>query len=380
MQRFLFSGFFLIFIALSGCKKDDIHHEDMLIINQHLDIPYNTYSYSSPELPSFYGNQFIQIQDNTPTFNPVTNWGATLGRVLFYDKQLSIDQSISCASCHQQALGFTDSLQFSRGVNGQSTHRHSMALANTVYYLNGRFFWDERATTLEDQVLMPIQDPIEMAMDLNLLKERLINTNYYPILFRKAFGDEDITNERIAKALAQFVRSMISYRSKFDIGRSQVSSIQDDFPNFTLQENLGKDIFVNNNQVNCFGCHNTEAFITDNPRNNGLSSANTDIGISIHTNNSYDEGKFKAPSLKNVALRKHFMHDGSLTSLDEVLAFYNSGIRINPNLDPHLLNFTTGLPMKMNLSQGELDALKAFLHTLTDEEFVHDPKYSNPFY
>jgi len=380
MQRFFIHGMLLSLISLSACSKDVAQDEDMLIINQYLDIPQNTYHYSTPHLPSFYSNQFIRIQDNSPSFNPVTDWGATLGRVLFYDKQLSIDESISCASCHQQALGFTDSLQFSRGVNGQTTHRHSMALANATFYMNGRFFWDERAATLEDQVLIPIQDPVEMAMDLDLLKERLVNTPYYPILFRKAFGDEEISNSKIAQALAQFVRSMVSYQSKFDQGRAQVSNIQDDFPNFTTQENLGKNIFVNNNQVNCFGCHNTEAFITDNPRNNGLTSSNTDVGISIHTNNSSDEGKFKAPSLKNVALRKHFMHDGSLSSLDEVIEFYNTGIRINPNLDPHLLNFNSGLPNKMNLSIAERNALKAFLETLTDEAFITDKKFSDPFF
>lgn len=364
---------------MHSCKKDNVYIEDHEVLSTYLNIPPIPYNYSSPNLPGFYANQFIRIQDNTPADNPTTNWGATLGRVLFYDKQLSINQTIACASCHQQANGFTDTVQFSVGFNGQTTQRHSMALANAVYYLNGRFFWDERAATLEEQVLQPIQDPIEMGMTLSVLEERIQASTFYPILFKKAFENGEMNSENIAKALAQFVRSMVSYESKFDKGRATVSDIYQDFSNFTTQENFGKTIFTTNQNINCFSCHNTEAFITDNPRNNGLYLTNPDVGVSIHTNNALDVGKFKAPSLKNVALRSKFMHDGSFSSLDEVIEHYNARIKPNENLDSHLIDFATGNPIRMQLNPNEVEALKAFLHTLTDEKFVSDVKYGNPF-
>jgi cytochrome c peroxidase len=369
----------MLLISFLSCKKDNTDQEDFTVLSKYLSIPYQPYNYSAPNLPGFYRNQFITIQNNTPGDNLTTDWGATLGRVLFYDKQLSIDQSISCASCHQQAIGFADTAQFSVGLNGQTTHRHSMALGNAVYYQSGRFFWDERAATLEEQVLQPIVDPIEMGMTLAALEERIQASEYYPLLFKRAFETGDINSENIGKALAQFVRSLISYESKFDDGRSAVDNIFEDFPNFTAQENLGKSIFMSNNAVNCFGCHNTEAFITDNPRNNGLYLTNQDPGISIHTNNGLDAGKFKAPSLKNIALRSRFMHDGSMGSLDEVINHYNVRIKPNTNLDSHLLDLSTGNPLKMNLAPSEVDALKVFLHTLTDEKFITSPKYSDPF-
>jgi cytochrome c peroxidase len=364
---------------MMGCKKDNSDIEDFAILNKYLSIPYKPYNYSSPNLPGYYSNQFITIQNNTPADNCTTDWGATLGRVLFYDKQLSIDQSIACASCHQQAKGFADTTQFSIGLNGQTTPRHSMALGNAVYYLNGRFFWDERAATLEEQVLQPIQDPIEMGMTLAAMEERIQASEFYPILFKKAFENGEITSDNISKALAQFVRSMISYESKFDEGRANASSVYEDFTNFTAQENLGKSIFMTNSLVNCFSCHNTEAFISDNPRNNGLYLTNPDLGINIYTNNPFDEGKFKAPSLKNVALRNRFMHDGSLKSLDEVINHYNVRIKPNVNLDSHLIDVSTGGPVRMNLDANEVTALKIFLHTLTDEKFISAPKYSDPF-
>jgi cytochrome c peroxidase len=142
---------------------------------------------------------------------------------------------------------------------------------------------------------------------------------------------------------------------------------------------MGKKIFMTQTKVNCFGCHNTDVFVMDNPRNNGLYTTNTDVGIYKHTNNPIDIGKFKAPSLKNIALRKRFMHDGSLQSLEDVVNHYNFNIQANPNLDPHLQDRGTNKPYVMNLSPLEVEAVVAFLHTLTDEVIVKDPKYSSPF-
>lgn len=363
--------------GLTGCKKDNLVSEENKILDTYLDLPDEPYNYANPPLPDFFNNQFVKIQNNTPADNPVTQWGATLGRVLFYDTRLSLTNTISCGSCHIQQFGFTDTAQFSQGVHGERTRRHSMALVNAVYYLNGRFFWDERASTLEEQVLMPVQDPLEMAMDLDELEKRLQAEAFYPILFQRAFGSPEINRKRIAQALAQFVRSLISYRSRYDEGRAQVNNREQHFPNFTAEENLGKSIFMTL-PVNCFGCHNTDVFIGDNPRNNGTHLNNDDPGIFIHTQSMQDIGKFKVPSLKNVAVRGRYMDDGSITSLLGVIAHYNNHIQPNPNLDNHLKD-STGSPLKMNLTNTEVMAVRAFLETLTDEKMLHDKKFSSPF-
>lgn len=365
------------FLIIASCvrKEDEINNMDL--IRKYINIPSSPFNYSSPSIPSFLKNQFVTIQNNTPSNNPITDWGATLGRVLFYDKMLSKNNNISCSSCHIQKFGFTDTAQFSKGFQGGFTKRHSMALVNSVYYLNGRFFWDERAATLEDQVLMPIQDAVEMGMSLDSIVHRLKASPFYPLLFNYAFGKPEINSNLISKAIAQFVRSMVSYQSKYDIGRNMVSDRNSDFTNFTIEENVGKNIFFNDLKVNCAGCHTSDVFVIDNPRNNGINLNNNDPGIFIHTNDPLDLGKFKAPSLKNVALRNRYMHDGKINSLAKVLEHYNTGILPNPNLDPHLLE--NGIPIKKKLSDSELNALKAFLETLTDYQIIQDEKFSNPF-
>ncbi len=364
-----------------SCSKDAIISEktETDVLKEKLNIPVIPYNYASPDLPFFFSNQFITIQNNTPANNRVTDWGATLGRVLFYDTRISKNNTISCASCHIQQFGFTDTARLSRGFTGGLTKRHSMSLINATFYYSGRFFWDERAATLEDQVLMPIQDPVEMGMRLDSLENRLRNTSFYPILFKYAFGSPVISSENISKALAQFVRSMISYQSRYDQGRELAKNKEEDFSSFTSEENLGKKIFMTNTKVNCSGCHTSDVFIMDNPRNNGITFANDDAGIFIHSQDNRDLGKFKAPSLKNVALRKNYMHDGNIRGLNNVLNHYNILIKPNPNLDPHLLDIN-GNPLTMNLSVSEIDALSAFLETLTDNKITQDIKFSSPFY
>ncbi len=369
----------LIILFEISCSKDPAFQPDKYDWHTYIDIPNTPYNYAKPPLPAFFNNQFITHQDNTPTHNPITDWGATLGRVLFYDKQLSINHSISCASCHKQEFGFTDTAQFSIGAHGGRTHRHSMSLINTRYYHNGRFFWDERAETLEDQVIQPILDSIEMDMNIPLLLQRLRQSPYYPYLFTQAFGDQQINTDRIAKALAQFVRSIISYRSKYDKALASSSGSQKDFDSFTSEENLGKKIFMNNLAVNCAGCHNTEVYISDAARNNGLQIDNKDPGIYTHTQNEADKGKFKSPTLKSVMLRSRFMHNGSLKGIGAVIDHYDHGILPNPNLDPHLQQLPSLTPVTMNLSSTEKKALIAFLETLTDYELAQDKKFANPF-
>lgn len=350
-----------------------------------LNLPDEPYNYANPELPNFFNAPPIQGQINTPNNNPVTDWGATLGRVLFYDTNMSANNTVSCASCHQQEFGFSDPLAFSLGFEGGFTGRNSMGLAQAAYYPNGRFFWDERAETLEDQVLMPIQDHIEMGMDLDLLVAKLNTLDYYPELFDQAFGNEEINSQRISRALSQFVRSMVSFNSKFDEGMANLQAGQNigntPFPNFTGQENMGKALFFSP-QTNCATCHGTTNFTAPGARNNGLDLVYEDNGLGIVTGNPQDNGLFKVNSLRNVAVTAPFMHDGRFATLMDVIEHYNSGVQPHPNLSPTLRIGPPGpnvTPRQLNLSEMQKEALVAFLETLTDEVMAEDEKFSNPF-
>lgn len=333
-------------------------------------LPTQPYEYANVDLPRYFERGQLEDIDNTPASNPVTNAGATLGRVLFYDVKLSGNDTTSCASCHIQANGFSDPNQLSVGFEGGLTGRNSMSLANARFYENGAFFWDERADTLEEQVLMPIQDSVEMGMDLATLETKLAATTYYPDLFNDAFGSPAITSDRIALALAQFIRSMDSYQSKFDEG------LQTDFANFTAQEEAGRLIF--NGVGRCNDCHTTQVQVLDQPRNNGLDAVTIDAGVGGVTGNGQDTAEFKVGSLRNIELTGPYMHDGRFQTLEEVVAFYNDGVQNHPNLDPRMQN-NNGNPRQLNLSDAEQAALVAFLGTLTDDAFINDERFSNPF-
>ena len=324
-----------------------------------LNLPASPFMYANQPLPVFFTAPNITGQDNNTASNPVTDWGATLGRVLFYDKILSINNRISCASCHKQSLGFSDDQRFSEGFSGGQTGRHSMSLINARYYPNGRFFWDERVSSLEVQVLTPVQDHIEMGMNLDTLVARLRTRTHYPVLFQNAFGNPTITSEKIANALAQFVRSIVSYRSRFDAGRAQINPPQNPvltpYPNFTAEENAGKQLFFSP-QTNCATCHGTETFTAPGPRNNGIENPSIDRGVGGVNNNPDLVGSFKVPSLKSIALTAPYMHDGRFNTLEEVVEHYNSGIQPNPNLAPVLRN-PDGTPRRLNLTPQQKSSL-----------------------
>lgn len=304
--------------------------------------------------------------DNTPADNHTTDAGATLGRVLFYDTRLSGNDQVGCASCHQQALGFSDTARFSRGVNGSLTGRHAMALANNRFYQEGTYFWDERAPSLEAQVLQPIQDSGELGISLDDLVLKLGVTPYYPPLFEAAFGTPAVSADRVARALAQFVRSLLSTHSRFD--SVFVSGGPPDYTRLTPQEQEGRDLFVGS--AGCGACHHTNTQVNDAARNIGLDAARTDEGSG--------GGRFKAPSLRNVAVRGPYMHDGRFASLREVLTFYDTGVQPDPELDTRLRN-PDGTPKRLNLTAAQLDALEAFMGALTDRAFLSDPRFSSPF-
>ncbi len=339
-------------------------------------LPATPFNYANLTLPAHLSGFDLQQEDNTPAGNPVTDEGATLGRVLFYDTRLSRNQSISCASCHQQEHGFSDPDRFSSGFEGGLTGRNSMGMANLRFYANGRAFWDERAASVEDQALMPIQDAVEMGMTLPEVVARLEATTFYPGLFEDAFGTPEITPERIGQALAQFGRSIVSAEARYDEGRAQRLRTQP-FPNFTAEENRGKQLFFST-QTECSRCHATDAFIGDRARNIGLDVATTDQGLGAVTGNPADDGKFKVPSLRNVALTAPYMHDGRFATLEEVVEFYDSGVQSHPNLDGRLRD-AQGQPLRLNLPASDKAALVAFLRTLTDSSLVTDERWSDPF-
>lgn len=373
--------FLATLIAFFGCKKEDpTLPSDDAILAQYLNLPVQPFNYANPPLPAhLLLNQSLNII-NTPADNPITDWGATLGRVLFYDKNLSKNGTIACASCHKQDHGFGDSEQFSEGFNGGRTKRHSMGIINSRYYFEGKFFWDERAETLEEQVLMPFQDSIEMGMTLPEILARINSQPYYPILFDRAFGSDDINTDKVALALAQYVRSIISYRTKYDEGRAMVAKKNDYFPNFSEAESRGKDLFMEEgNGLNCEACHGGESFTSSSIKNNGLDATTTDAGVGGITGLAYDDAMFKAPSLRGIAQRSRFMHDGRFISLEEVIEHYNSGVKPHPNLDFILKDPVTGLPIQRDLSEYDKQALLAFLQTLSDYGLENDEKFSDPF-
>ena len=327
--------------------------------------------------PAHYAS--VQNQTNTPTNNAITNAGAMLGRVLFFDKNLSVNNSISCASCHLQSHAFDDSSQFSLGFEGGTTDAHAMRLLNAQFYLGEDFFWDRRAPSLESQTTQPIQNSVEMGFDathggFSSLITKMNELEYYPELFAFVFGSSEITENRVQRALAQYIREMVSTTSKFDTGYAQVfnpnipnGNVGMDFPNFTNEENLGKALFVNpptQGGVGCIACHPAPSFaLVENSRSNGLDMGETTI--------------FKAPSLKSVALSTHFMHDGRFTTLAEVIEHYNSGIQPGPALDNRLN--PGGNPLRLNLTQEQKNALVAFLETLTDLTTPQQEKFNDPF-
>jgi cytochrome c peroxidase len=356
-----------------------------------LHLPETPYHYADLDLPANFKTPEARSFDRSPKDNPVTDAGATLGRVLFYDTRLSANNSVSCGSCHVQKHAFADPNRFSKGFEGKRTDRHSTSLANLRYSTQGRFFWDLRAGSLEEAALLPIQSKIEMGQDLTRLMEVLARDKHYPELFQKAFGDDKVSPERIGKALAQFLRSMVSYQSKYDEGRAKVISAHDDFPGFTDQENRGKALFLSN----CAICHlpgQDAHFTMIAPANDGLDAdfKNNDGGVGDITLDGPDLGRFKSPSLRNVDLTAPYMHDGRFDTLEKVIDHYSKGVKPHPNLDIRLRQLKGAAaaapdsgaevaPRHFNFTDSEKAALVAFLKTLTDHKFVTDPKFSDPF-
>lgn len=384
MKKVLFIITGLVFILQSCADKTIVVTEE-----EKLNLPAEPYAYNSLSLPagtSPASNNFndFEILNGAPIFienkTDITPWGATLGRVLFYDKKLSLNNTVSCASCHHQDKAFADGKQFSTGFEGRVTTRNSMAIINPV--LQNNLFWDSRSKTIHDLSLQPVQNHIEMGMEnLDRLVEKLNNTEYYKPLFTKAFGSEEINPENISKAISQFVASITSSRSRFDVGQ------KNNFSNFSELEKLGRDLF-HGEIAKCSSCHgggNLSALDGPNdPYGSGGSISQdlrgaTNIGLDlVYKDNGLGNGKFKIPSLRNIEITGPYMHDGRFNTLEEVVDHYTNGIKPHKDLD---IKFTDGKGhvKPLNLTSLEKKAIVAFLKTLTDTEMTKDPKWSNPF-
>lgn len=313
-----------------------------------------------------------------PVDNALTEQGVQLGRMLFYETMLSKDGSKSCASCHRQPDGFSDTLQFSLGVEMLRGRRQAMPVFNMAWHSN-EFFWDGRAKLLRDQSLLPIQDPFEMDETLENVIAKLSDTEMYREQFIRAFGSEEITSEKMSLALEQFMLSIVSYNSKYDrylAGEVQLSESEE--RGRLLFETEYNPFFPDHSGADCAHCHGGANFENDQYMNNGLDDdANiTDIGREEVTQNPMDRAKFKVPSLRNIAVTPPYMHDGRFQTLEEVIEHYNSGIQESSTTDITVLNtMDTGL----FLDEQDKQDLINFLKTLTDDTFLNNEAYKSPF-
>ncbi|MBB4078906.1 cytochrome c peroxidase [Lewinella aquimaris] len=367
-QYFIFG--FLSLLAVVGCTEDPVDNaiiDDQAITGPSAPTPY------ALEVPAYFPAPIVDPE------NPITEEGIELGRHIFYDRDiLSSDGSMSCASCHKQELAFTDGLNRSLGIRQLEGGRSAMSLVNLAFNPSG-FNWDGSSPKLWEQAIHPVEDMLELDNDWAEVLRKLREHDDYPARFRAAFGidrKEEITRELTVKAIAQFERTIISADSKFD----RVVYQNTDF--FTEAEQLGADslFFVENVppgtlHPGCGHCHNAPNFGDNKFKNNGIEDVASlddfvDKGLGGVNGNRFDNGKFRTPTLRNIALTAPYMHDGRFKTLEEVLDHYASGGHNLENEDPNITGFT--------LTEREKEALLAFLNTLTDESLLTDERFSAP--
>lgn len=381
---------FVVILLMVACSKSSTSYPAIQeAFGDKIDLN-NLINYAGQVKPAYV------VKDNSPGF-VLNNAKATLGRVLFYDKNLSITNTVSCASCHKQSFAFGDTALLSSGVEGGVTGRHSMRLVNIRYGNEAKMFWNERAANVEAQVTQPIRDHAEMGFSgqngrpgITSLLNKLNTIGYYKELFRFVYGDENVTEARISEGLSHFVRSIQSFDSKYDAGRAQVPNDATPFPNYTTQENMGKQLYLAAPVFNasgvriagglgCNGCHNAPEFDIDpNTGNNGIiRNANGSAGI--------DVGNTRAPSLRDLVksdgiVNGPLMHTGIFTSLQQVIGHYGAiniatgnAVALDPRLRPG------GIGQSLQLTAAEVQAVSAFLRTLTGEKLYTDVRWSNPF-
>lgn len=352
-------------VAIIACKKDDISDNTNTTTATFDDTPYSLYT-GDLEPPQIAAD------------NKLTEQGVLLGKMLFYDGALSKDGTQSCASCHRQEHAFSDTNQFSTGVEGLQGKRQAMAIFNMAWNTNG-FFWDGRAHLLRDQATKPIQDPLEMNESIENVITKLSAQDRYLDQFIRAFGTNEITEERIALALEQFMNSIVSVDSKYDrFLRGELS--------LSPSEERGRELFFAEfnpafpdiSGADCAHCHTGKTFENDQYMNNALDTdaEMQDSGRASVSGLASDMGKFKVTSLRNVAVTPPYMHDGRFKTLREVVEHYNSGLKNSSTIDPTLI-----YPLNeggLQLSNQDIDDLVAFLKTLTDEVLLSNPEFGIP--
>jgi cytochrome c peroxidase len=360
-----FTRFSFVFAMITLLSCSD---REALIFAPEPELPVQTANYSTPD---HAGTFWIDV-----TKYHVTDDGATLGRVLFYDKILSKNNTVSCGSCHSQQIGFADPVPFSEGINAQLLTRHTPAISNC--YDDEFLFWDGRSANLQDLALKPVRNHKEMGLDeTEFMIAKINKAPYYDALFASAFGDGTVTEERIADALSQFLGSMISGNSKYDrslANEDTLSQIEFD----------GQAVFFG--QGRCYQCHSGQDFNTrggffggwgPSRANIGLDEEYSDDGFGVFDSDAL--GEFKIPTLRNIAVTAPYMHDGRFETLTDVVNHYNENIADHPNLSSELQDWNTDGPARLNLSDYQVSTLVKFLGTLTDEVYLSDPKFADPF-
>ena len=387
MKKVLFGfiGLLLLTLSFQSCGDEvsetykDYTDEEYAIISKRLNLPSEVLKYSS----EFEDNFFINHIGEEDIRSRRSDHKATLGRVLFYDKKLSINESISCASCHKQEIGFADDVAFSVGFDGEITTRNSLPLGNTIGFEtaygrgNGRalFAWDEANEDIASQSKAAILSEIEMGLDMETVVERISADEAYPILFNKVYGDSNIMQHRVLEAIEEFVNSIVSAESRFDQqSMKHNGDIFGDFEGYTQEENLGKTLYIQN----CASCHSFDHMFTSKAiANNGLDMQYEDKGVGGRTNNQSEYGVFKVPFLRNIELTAPYMHDGRFATVRDVIDHYSDGVVDHPNLDGELK--VGNQVRKLDFTEEEKVSLEAYLRTLTDENLKTDVRFSDPF-
>jgi cytochrome c peroxidase len=355
-KRFYFFVF-MVSLGLTSCSEKSIESY------------VNTPTPSPLQIPQLF--QDLILDPVIPSNNPQTEEGVLLGKKLFFDPILSDDGSLACAGCHNPTNAFTDTTRFSDGIDGLFGNRNAMPLFNLAWNYDNTFFWDGRDLGLENQVFEPITNPLEMHSTWEAVAEKLQAHPEYPELFNAAFGSQTIDSVLVSKAIAQFERTLISANSKFDkflLGTA----------NLTPEESNGFTIFMDESKGDCFHCHGSDnnPLWTDNKfHNNGLDSTFSDLGLGNVTGDPADNGKFKTPSLRNLAFTAPYMHDGRFETIEEVINHYSEGLQNSTTIDPLMKKVDQG---GVQLSLQEKVDLKAFLLSLSDTDFINNPNFSNP--
>ncbi len=381
----------IIFLCyfLSACDKShSINEEQHAIISESLNLPKDLNDYT-PRFPQSLINEFPEIEDALNR-DEIHDHLATMGRVLFYDKRLSRNNTVSCATCHKQELAFSDDSRVSLGINDRAGSRNTLALGSTMGFESSygqsfnlpvggafaQFSWDDTVFDLTEQSSRAIESDVEMDMTLSDVVRKLSVDRAYGVLMKNAFGTSQISEHNLLFALKSFMISLSSVNSKFDEGMDAVANRPGvPFPNFSDSENLGKRIF----NSDCASCHgNSHTFATISASNNGLEMSYEDSGKGEITKRSEDIGVFKVPFLRNIEVTAPYMHDGRFATLRDVVDHYSENIQPHLNLGFALRDVNDN-PRRFNYSVEEKSALVDYLKTLTDHEFLEDNRFSNPF-